>query len=183
MHRRPRPPGAVDAGRSQLHSPVAWDQDLIDDVDDAVRRGHVRLHDPGVADEDLPSCDSDSDGLSVEGLGRAQLDHLRRRDLAREHVIQEDRPELRPVGAERSKRRLGHLGECRVGRSQDRERPLAPEHADEAGFLQQRRQRRELAGADGRRDDVAFLSRVRGGRRARRRDRDGRDGEEREDEA
>jgi hypothetical protein len=71
-------------------------------------------------------------------------------------VIEQDGLELGRVGGERVERRLGHLRERGVGRREDGEGPARLQRVDEAGGLEERRERLELARGDGRRDDVGL---------------------------
>jgi hypothetical protein len=140
---------------------------------DACTSGVVHLR---AVHEDAAAGDPDADALALERLRRLQLDDLRRRHLARDDVIEEDRLQLRLVREQCVERRLRHLREGRVRRREHGERALALQRPGEAGGLQQLRQRREGAGGRGGGDDVALLRRPgRGGRRG-----DGGDGEQRE---
>ena len=88
-----------------------------------------------------------------------ELDHVGRRHRAGDDVVEEDLAQLGRIRREGLERRRRHLREGGVGRGEDGERPAARERVGEAGLLEQRGERGELPGGDGRLDDVA----VRGG--------------------
>ena len=168
--------GAPGAGVRGAGAPPASsyccrrDQDLVDDVDDAVRGHHVGLCHQGAADVDLGAGHADGERGSFERLRRREHRGLCRGDLALDDVVEEDGLQLRLVLAECGQRRLRHLGEGRVGGSEHGQRALPGQGADEAGLLDERDEGLELAGGDRRLDDVllAHGCRLRGrGRRDR----------------
>ena len=102
----PLVPGAAGPRRAR-EAVLAGDQDLVDDVDDAVGGADVRRGDAGAADAHGLAADADADALAVERLDRAALDDLGRGQLALGDVVEQDRAELRLVLGERVEGRLG----------------------------------------------------------------------------
>ena len=70
------------------------------------------------------------------------------------HVVEQDGLQLRLVLGECSERRLRHLRERGVRRCEHGQRPLPGEGAREARLLDERDERLERTGGDGRLDDV-----------------------------
>src|SRR3954467_14967048 len=96
-----RPARRGAPGRASGEEALAGDQNLVDDVDDAIAGSDVGLDEARAADEHLAVPDADADALSVERLDGAAPDHLRRGQLALRDVVEQDRAELLPVVGER----------------------------------------------------------------------------------
>src|SRR6185503_21080888 len=88
-----------------------WDEDAVDDVDDAVGRSDVWLDDAGVVHFHGATRHFDPHRGALEGGDRAAPADLRGGHLALRHVVEEDGLELGRVSCQRRQRLLRDLGE------------------------------------------------------------------------